>query len=469
MGSSKVLDVFLFKFFVFTLSLGHFIQLPFGDFYSKIVPQFSTSVMFIGFILLLPNLKKVINHEVQPFVNFWFFSVLYTIFACSLLIILYYSGFAEKIDLQAWSLETPYRAAMRDMVFWGCCLMALLYSYYNLRYVVSFSELRGTIEFSIIVILFVGLLQYGMLNGNGVCTIIYTALSSIFQLVNLSNIQIMERGVCFWGTEPASASALCMFILPFSIITFITSKGGGKVRFGIYAFLFLFLLLNSGSSSTIITCILVILCTILYVLKGTIKKWVYIMTFSFGFVVVLLYTLDINIKTQTDSVETSSFEYIILGKLVDRENGSTANRVSTVCNDMKIFASYPITGVGNGCQGYFYKNNIPEWTKFAGEVKSAMYYEAGSIANGGGNFFASYISGYGLIGVVVLIMLLRKYRLNLSNSIVNYDTVAGFSFSVCIIVFLLGGWYVQTIEDNKLMFMLALGCVPYVGFLKNNL
>ena len=120
MGSSKVLDVFLFKFFVFTLSLGHFIQLPFGDFYSKIVPQFSTSVMFIGFILLLPNLKKVINHEVQPFVNFWFFSVLYTIFACSLLIILYYSGFAEKIDLQAWSLETPYRAAMRDMVFWGC-------------------------------------------------------------------------------------------------------------------------------------------------------------------------------------------------------------------------------------------------------------------------------------------------------------------------------------------------------------
>ena len=98
-----------------------------------------------------------------------------------------------------------------------------------------------------------------------------------------------------------------------------------------------------------------------------------------------------------------------------------------------------------------------------------MYYEAGSIANGGGNFFASYISGYGLVGVVVLIMLLRKYRLKLSNSIVNYDTVAGFTFSVCIIVFLLGGWYVQTIEDNKLMFMLALGCVPYVGFLKNKL
>ena len=181
------------------------------------------------------------------------------------------------------------------------------------------------------------------------------------------------------------------------------------------------------------------------------------------FTVVTLYTIDIKIQTDVTDTETDSIEYVILGKLLDKENASTAMRVSTVCNDMKIFASYPLTGIGNGCQGYFYNNNIPEWTKFSTEVQSLMHYENGSISNGGGNFFVSYISGYGLIGVFILILLIRQYRFRFKNSIVNHDPILNFTFAVCIIVFLLAGWYVQSIEDNKLMFMLALGCVPYAG------
>ena len=184
-----------------------------------------------------------------------------------------------------------------------------------------------------------------------------------------------------------------------------------------------------------------------------------------GFFIVVLYTLDLNVDTQSASSDKDSIEYILLGKLVDKENGSTAMRVSTVCNDMKIFLSYPLTGIGNGCQGYFYNNNIPLWTRFAEEVQRSLNYESGSISNGGGNFFASYISGYGLIGIIVLFLLIRQYQIRLKKSVVNYNIVAEFTFATCIIVFLLAGWYVQTIEDNKLMFMLALGCVPYKNLL----
>ena len=141
-------------------------------------------------------------------------------------------------------------------------------------------------------------------------------------------------------------------------------------------------------------------------------------------------------------------------------------RVSTLCNDMKIFMLYPITGVGNGCQGYFYKYNIPDWVKFSDEVQNVIAYGTGSIANGGGNFFASYISGYGIIGIFILWSFIKQYRIRLRYSKIYYDSVSDFTFSVCIIVFLLAGWYVQSIEDNKLMFMLALGCVPYKNELK---
>lgn len=453
-------DVFLFKLFVFTLSLHSFIELPFGDFYSQVIPQFSTTVMLVGLAFQGPKLISFVDNNVLPFVRFWLFSVFYTFLACSFLVMFYYSGFADQIDLQAWNLEIPYRAVMRDLVFWTNSVLALLYSYYNLRYVVPFKDLTNVIEFSIIVILFVGLLQFGFLQGNGLCATIYVAMSSVFKLVNLSNLQVVDRGVCFWGAEPASASSLCMFIFPYSIITFFKSNRWRKFRFFIYSVLFVFFLLNSGSSSTMITTLIVLICTLVYLLKGTIERWLYWVTFLFGFLVVILYTIDIEVKSEANSAKSDSFEYIILGKFIDKENGSTATRVSTVCNDMKIFASYPFTGVGNGCQGYFYKNNIPEWTKSAREVQMSINYETGSIGNGGGNFFASYISGYGLIGIIVLFFLIRKYQMIFVHSIVNHNPVIKFVFSVCIIVFLLAGWYVQTIEDNKLMFMLALGCIP---------
>lgn len=466
MDNNRAIDLFIFKIFVFTLSLGRFIELPFGDFYSKIVPQFSTSVMFVGLSLIIFRKGRIVDNQVLPFVKFWIFSILYTFLACTYLLILYSLGFADGIDDKAWNLEMPYSAIMRDIVFWMSSIMALLYSYYNLRYVISFQNLRNVIELSILAILGIGLLQFGVLKGIGFCSIIYYGLSSIFKLVDFNHMQMLEKGICFWGSEPSSASALSMFIIPYSIITFIKSKGWCRIRFCIYSLILSFLMLRSGSSSTLITIIIVLACTIFYVFKGSIKTWVYIASFSLGLAVVSLYTLDIKISTNASLAEANSVEYIILGKLVDKENGSTATRVATVCNDMKIFASYPLTGIGNGCQGYFYKNNIPEWTKFAEEVRSSLYYESGSIANGGGNFFASYISGYGLIGVVVLLWLIRKYKLKLKKSVVTYNPIAEFTFSVCIIVFLLAGWYVQSIEDNRLMFMLALGCVPNVNLQK---
>ena len=465
MIQSSSLDRLLFKLFVFTLPLGRFIELPFGDFYAKVVPQFSTSVTFVGIVLLLLKQVKLVDFNVRPFVKFWYFSVIYTLLASTLLIIMYCAGWADDIDFVAWNLEMPYRAIMRDIIFWACSMMALLYSYYNLSYVVRFEQLYRVFEWSILAILFVGLLQYGALNGNGFCMLLHSGLGSVFKLVDLSNMAILDRGICFWGSEVSSASGYCMFILPFSIVVFFNSKNGKKIRFGLYTILFLYLLLTSGSSSTLITTLVVIGCTIVYLLNKTIKKWVYYSSFFVGFFIVVLYTLDLNVDTQSASSDKDSIEDILLGKLVDKENGSTAMRVSTVCNDMKIFLSYPLTGIGNGCQGYFYNNNIPLWTRFAEEVQRSLNYESGSISNGGGNFFASYISGYGLIGIIVLFLLIRQYQIRLKKSVVNYNIVAEFTFATCIIVFLLAGWYVQTIEDNKLMFMLALGCVPYKNLL----
>lgn len=224
MIQSSSLDRLLFKLFVFTLPLGRFIELPFGDFYAKVVPQFSTSVMFVGIALLLLKQVKLVDSNVRPFVKFWYFSIIYTLLASTLLIIMYCAGWVDGIDFVAWNLKMPYKAIMRDIILWACSMMALLYSYYNLSYVIRFEQLYRVFEWSIFAILFVGLLQYGALNGNGFCLLLHSGLGSVFKLVDLSNMAVLERGICFWGSEVASASGYCMFILPFSIVISLFKK-----------------------------------------------------------------------------------------------------------------------------------------------------------------------------------------------------------------------------------------------------
>lgn len=121
------------------------------------------------------------------------------------------------------------------------------------------------------------------------------------------------------------------------------------------------------------------------------------LAFFAGLAVAVLYSLDLSSSDAINS-DKESFEYVLVGKIQDRDNLSTAMRASTVINDMKIFYDYPFTGIGDGNQGYFYRQNVPMWVVASEEVQSLMH--GTKIANGGGNFFPSFVSAYGLIGVV---------------------------------------------------------------------
>lgn len=98
--------------------------------------------------------------------------------------------------------------------------------------------------------------------------------------------------------------------------------------------------------------------------------------------VATVYSIDIKVDSSAASTQKDSFEYIVFGKLVDKENMSTAMRVSTIINDMRILSQHPITGVGNGMQGYWYSENVPDWCKLSYEVENLLNGKAG-IANGG--------------------------------------------------------------------------------------
>ena len=94
-------------------------------------------------------------------------------------------------------------------------------------------------------------------------------------------------------------------------------------------------------------------------------------------------------------------------KIVDFNNQSTVSHYSSVFNDFKVFAKFPVFGSGDGMQGYFYTDNIIN-TFFSNnvEVQSLMNGQRGLIEGGAG--VPSIISGFGIYGIFIISIFIYK-------------------------------------------------------------
>lgn len=103
------------------------------------------------------------------------------------------------------------------------------------------------------------------------------------------------------------------------------------------------------------------------------------------------------------SRETGSILYLIVDKFRDMKNLSTAIRWTPTLISIKLFLKNPFFGVGNGLQGYFYLENMPEW---ALEIFEMMPNHTGNVRttlHNAGGFWNGIISGYGLVGIVLMV------------------------------------------------------------------
>lgn len=128
----------------------------------------------------------------------------------------------------------------------------------------------------------------------------------------------------------------------------------------------------------------------------------------------------------------NDIRYLIFYKAADVNNLSTVHRISSVYTNAVAFINYPILGVGNGIQGFFYIKYLPDWA-FKSSESSAIYYY-GSIWPGGGGFIPSYIAGYGILGVLLFIILIRILLNNLKKL---KNTEYEYIYSWCIICFII--------------------------------
>lgn len=103
----------------------------------------------------------------------------------------------------------------------------------------------------------------------------------------------------------------------------------------------------------------------------------------------------------------NNVSYLVLQKLSDTTNGSTMLRIAPLIINWKVFLKYPIFGIGNGLQGYFYTEFFPrEALSIAGVLP--LYEVATRTIVNGSLFFPSILSGYGIVGTVFAVLFIIK-------------------------------------------------------------
>ncbi len=439
-------NAFWYKLYVLCLPFGRLIELPFGNTVNGILGQLSTSVMLVGVACLVVQGHFRLARRVGLLFLFWLFMAVYSLAASC---VLTFSLFNP--------VESPMYTCLGDIVLYFLAFLSIWYNWYNLSHAVSFRSLYRVFNWQLPILLVVGYLQLGTMLGVGPCVGAYTALSSVLALVPPEYLWEVNRGVTMFGSEPASASILCALVIPYVMSRIVNSGGGRRLYFLIVLLLFGFLMLLSGSSSVLVQFLVAVVLFVLASVGFRLGKLFYIGSFLVGLFIAVGYTAGWGEKVEVTDRE--SLEYIVVGKALDRENMSTAMRASTVINDMKVFLDHPVTGVGNGNQGFWFKENTPFWVRASEEVQEIFSGRKG-IANGGGNFFPAYVSGFGLIGIFMLLAFVVRYHRYYKTSVLADDETLRLCFDIGVVLFLFTSWFSVGLKNNETMlFLLSLPCV----------
>ena len=224
---------------------------------------------------------------------------------------------------------------------------------------------------------------------------------------NLADCVKIEK-LSLTGIEGASAGTIIsVLVMPYFYSRIITSKK--QMRYIVSVVLWLPILYYTHSTTAYIL-FAVISTVFVYFLIREGKNTLYLGMGAF-LIIISLFMLfpELGVKL-IGKGNPNSIVYLLRKKAFDRGNGSTVTRTVPFVTNFKTFLAYPILGVGNGLQGYFYQTYFPEWAYDAvGSDVMLFYNEASTTIVNGGLFFPSLLSGYGIVGCTAILLWAVKY------------------------------------------------------------
>lgn len=435
---------FLFKLYIFFLPLGTFINIETTG-AGNAVKYMSLNIAMLGCFFILSQ-ENTLNRNsgVGLFARLYTFMASYSVLAAIVL------SFVLSNPP-----ESPMTCIISDIVLYFEMLLSIYFTSYCLTHSSSFEDIYKAMDWQIGISIIVGLLQLFALRGFGPAISAYEALSSVFKLAPLKMLIAMDRGVTIFGAEPSSLTTYCFLTVPYILCRCFMGRTKRRWYYIISLIAFSYLYIASNSTQNLVVYFALIICFIALRFRKRLYKVLMTGAFLTGLLMAIILCMDDVKSSSVVMKDHQSLSYILLGKIQDRENYSTQMRASTIINDMKVFASHIVVGVGDGCQGFWYEENVPAWCKQSDEVADVISEHI--IPNGGGAFFPSYLSAYGLIGILVLLWFVGRYKRYVEYSSIRDDEIMTMIYRLSMIIILLSCWYTVTLREAPMaIFILAL-------------
>lgn len=304
--------------------------------------------------------------------------------------------------------KSPFVAIIPMILFYFHYLFMFLY---NIRVfsILDYGTIVDQLKKSCRVLLCLAYIQIVVMMGIG-CGL-YDAIVSVIGGINTSD---KLPKLCLTVSEGAAAGSLMgVFVFPFLFGRYI--HGDKKAQWEILLWLIPLYFTHSS------TAMILFLCSFLLFLFEVTKKGSSLALNLAGFgILIAIFGLVLMYTGVLGDEVLNDVSYLLFEKASDQDNGSTISRSVPIILNWGCFTEMPLFGVGNGLQGYFFNKYFPRDYLFVQGSDAEMFYDIAQtgIANGG-CFWPGYLSGYGILGLLVLfnlvIKLIKQRRLRSPN------------------------------------------------------
>ncbi|BBI31790.1 O-antigen ligase family protein [Cohnella abietis] len=331
-------------------------------------------------------------------------------------------------------------AATPHIMYYLQIMLAIVYNDYILNQIEIKKVLRVILT-SFSVVLAIGYVQIlSILSGGGIANSILELLGRLFftdevYVARAAKLNLMTPEASTAGAQMA------VFIFPLLLALIKHKKMNRVYGIGLLLAYIPIIIFNNSSSGLlgIMICLFCFLFLISY--RKKINIW--------NVRIMLLLTVLLVFLINFDTIKHSDFMERTFLKAVDTENLSTLHRTTSIYTNMQSLKEYPIMGVGNGIQGFYYMKYFPNWG-FQSQESTELYYgEAGW--PGSGAFVFTYLSAYGAVGLLLLCYAiylinrnLRKFKNTSYHYIYDFAFIAsiGLLFQAYSTLDIIGNFYV---------------------------
>lgn len=400
----KSIDIRVAEIYIFLLPWKMIIQLSFlKTLFGACAANFDFILNMLGLFLMLLKSKGYFriqrNKRAVLFHYFVTMVLIMNLSSITMSIILH-----EKLGTIAG--EDTYRAVAGQIVYYFQYIFIILYNREVFRLIPK-ERIEKIINLTFIVLIPLGYLQILIIQYGGIFLKIYQSLDIFHVLWPAYDVNLNQR-LSLTGGEPASAGGyICRWVIPFLFAKIIYYGGNYKTTLQIILWLPILYFTKSSTGYVLFSVCLVLFIWFHLCKKERRKKlFIYSMIIALFAIVFIPYY-----KPVANSYFIQRIRYILVERVADKTNQGTITRKIPLIINYKTFLEYPILGVGNGNQGYFYIKHFPTWGYQSFELDYLMN-EAKTTLENGSLFFPGILSGYGLLGtILVLIYILKNKKL----------------------------------------------------------